>query len=533
MWTSGWRERIWAILDKRWDIIIIGGGITGAGILLEAARADLDVLLVDGHDFASGTSSRSSKMIHGGLRYLRNGQIKLTYDSVRERERLLREVPGLVDPMDFLMVNYRRDSIPGWVFGVGLLFYDLLAHKWIHHHNSPNELIKLCPQLSTQGLYGGYQYLDAKADDARLVIRIIQEAVHNGGMAINYARVTDLLRSKNRRLYGVVLQDTSTTLNKLPSIEVNAKVVINAAGAWADDFHQMSTKTPSIRKLCGSHLFFPHNRLPLNRAISALHPWDGRPVFSFPWEGVTLLGTTDIDYQGPLQTNPSITEYEIDYLLEFVKKLFPSQELCVGDVLSTLSGIRPVIDTGKKNPSKESREHILWYEDGLLTITGGKLTTFRLMAYEALNRIKHQFPQLSSSHKKHPILSPENNNLLADDLENLPIDMQIRLRGRYGRNAPSIVKYAEANEVKRIPGTSTLWAELRHSARFEGVIHLDDLLLRRTRLGNTVQNGALQYIDKIRTIVQPELGWSDSKWVEEVQHYEKLWNSSYFVTSRN
>src|SRR5512134_1381266 len=186
MWTQGWRERLWSELDRSWDLIVIGGGITGAGILREAVRAGLRALLVEGHDFASGTSSRSSKLVHGGFRYLKNGQIKLTLESVRERERLLKEGRGLVNPLGFLLANYHGDAIPGWVFGAGLVFYDLLAFQWGHRRYDAYDMHDLCPPLAQEGLTGGYRYFDAQTDDARLVLRLIQESVGGGGAALNY-----------------------------------------------------------------------------------------------------------------------------------------------------------------------------------------------------------------------------------------------------------------------------------------------------------------------------------------------------------
>src|SRR5512137_1496187 len=210
MWDRNWREPIWRDLDQPWDLIVIGGGITGAGILREASRAGLKALLVEAHDFASGTSSRSSKMAHGGLRYLRNAQIKLTIDSVHERERLLREGRGLIEPLSFLIAGYLGDRPPAWVFGLGLMVYDALGRTWAHHHYDAPQLQELCPLLTGTDLIGGYQYHDAQTDDARLVLRIIREAVRAGGTALNYARVEGLLRDRTGRVCGVQLRDQVT-----------------------------------------------------------------------------------------------------------------------------------------------------------------------------------------------------------------------------------------------------------------------------------------------------------------------------------
>src|SRR5512137_1834439 len=207
MWDRNWREPIWNELDQPWDVIIIGGGITGAGIVREASRAGLQALLVEGHDFASGTSSRSSKMVHGGLRYLRNAQIKLTVDSVHERERLMREGRGLVEPLNFIIAGYTGDRPPAWVFGVGLMVYDVLGRKWAHRRYNAPRLQELCPLISPRDLIGGYRYCDAQTDDARLVLRVIREAVRSGGKAINYVCVEGLLRDRAGQVRGVQVCD--------------------------------------------------------------------------------------------------------------------------------------------------------------------------------------------------------------------------------------------------------------------------------------------------------------------------------------
>src|SRR5512145_1412598 len=294
-WTKGWRERVWSQLDQPWDMIIIGGGITGAGILRQATHAGLRALLVEAHDFASGTSSRSSKMVHGGLRYLSTGQIKLTMESVHERQRLLHEGTGLIDPLEFLLVSYKGDRPPAWIFAVGLMIYDTLAMRWQHQRESVNEMETLCPQLTRNSLAGGFRFFDAQTDDARMVLRVLQEGVRAGGSAINYARVEGLLRDPRGRVCGVQLRDQAANR----TAEVMAPVVVNATGAWADELRGTLGQPRRLRQLCGSHLIFPREKLPVNKVISFLHPVDRRPVFAFPWEGVTLIGTTDVDYREP------------------------------------------------------------------------------------------------------------------------------------------------------------------------------------------------------------------------------------------
>jgi len=525
-WGTGWRAEAWSDLNQPWDIIIIGGGITGAGILREAARAGLRALLLEAHDFASGTSSRSSKLVHGGFRYLKNLQIQVTLQSVRERERLLHEGRGLVNPLSFLLVNYQSDTIPAWVFGSGLVVYDLLALKWGHRRYDQIDMHDLCPQLTEDGLLGGFRYFDAQTDDSRLVLRVIQEAVQDGALAMNYASVTDFLKTRNGRVCGVVVENQSPG-EPLATQEIQSAVVINATGAWADELRDRVGGRARLRKLRGSHLIFPSKRLALTRSVSFLHPQDHRPVFAIPWEGVTILGTTDVDHTGLLEPDVTISEAEADYLLRAAQYAFTSQELTINDIQGAFSGVRPVMDTGKSDPSKESREHIVWDENNLLTVTGGKLTTFRLMAHDALERVRARLPGKPRFDDQARVL----NSILAElpNAESLNPAQRLRLSGRYGSAAPELTASARPGDLTSISGSSTLWAELRWAARSEAVVHLDDLLLRRVRLGLLLENGGLDQIELIRAIAQPELGWDDQRWEQEATAYTRLWNRCYHL----
>ena len=526
MWTRGWRGRLWSELDREWDFIVVGGGITGAGILREAARAGLRPLLVEARDFASGTSSRSSKLVHGGLRYLKQGEIKLTFESVRERERLLKEGRGLITQLGFLLPNFAGDSPPAWVFGLGLILYDMLALHWSHRHYDALDMRDLCPSLAERGLLGGYRYFDAQTDDARLVLRLIREAVREGGAALNYARVEGLLRDRSGQVRGVVLRDQVACRDA----EVRAGVVINASGAWADDLRAHVGRPRRLRRLRGSHLIFSAQRFPLRRAVSFLHPFDRRPVVVSPWEGVTLFGTTDVDHASPLEAEPVISASEVGYLLAALRYAFPALDLGPTDVQATFSGVRSVVDTGKADPSKESREHVLWNEAGLLTVTGGKLTTFRRMAHAALQAVRARLPGRLAFDSRPRMLSapPDLGDAPSGRLSDPA--MLLRLSGRYGGDAPQLIAAAQPDELRPISASSALWAELRWAARAEGVVHLDDLLLRRVRLGLLLPRGGWDQLDRIRAIVQPELGWGDDRWHREAAAYAGLWHESYSLS---
>ncbi len=533
MWTSGWRDQVWSSLDTQWDLIVIGGGITGAGILREATRAGLKTLLVEAQDFSSGTSSRSSKLVHGGFRYLKNAQFKLTYQSVRERERLLKEARGLVIPLGFLMPSYQNDRVPPRLMDAALTFYDLLARKWNHRYYDAYDMHDLCPMLAEEGLRGGFRFFDAQTDDARLVLRLVRESALLGGVALNYAEVTALLMDQRGRVRGVVLTDkappdrSNTLAPRQRSIEIQAQLVINATGAWADDMREEVGKKPRLRKLRGSHLVIPRHRLPLTRAVSLFHPLDMRPIFAFPWEGVIIFGTTDRDHELPLLHEPYITAHEVEYLMTALCQAFPEQELNLKDIQATFAGVRPVIDTGKKDPSKESREHILWYENGLLTVSGGKLTTFRWMAFDALKAARRDLTINFALDSHTQVFEPASIEALAET--ELKPKIKLRLLGRYGLDLPAMIASAQHCELTPIEDTDCMWAELRWAARGEGVVHLSDLLLRRVRLGLLLHRGGIPIIDTIRDIAQSELGWSNERWSKELQAYTDLWNQCYHL----
>lgn len=517
MWQKGFRDEIWSRLDQPWDLIIVGGGITGAGILGEAVRHGKKALLVESQDFSWGTSSRSTKLVHGGLRYLRQGQFLVTRKSVRERERLMQEGAGLVNPIGFSLAAFPGDQMPKWMYGVGLAMYDALAGKWAHESQSRARIISRVPALDGSKVEGGYHYFDAQTDDSRLVLRVLREAVKQGGTAINYARAEKLLRTEDGRVRGIVVRDTAPGASR--TAEVQARLVINATGAWADELRSELGHDKRLRRIRGSHLTFEHKRLPLPEAVSMLHPRDQRAVFAIPWEGVTILGTTDVDHDA-LDEEPSISDQEREYLLESIQKAFPAAEISERDVISSWSGVRPVIDTGKSDPSKESREHAIWREDGLLTITGGKLTTFAVMARDAL----------SAAESEVGVLYPRTRVLDASAEgiewpESLSEVDRLRLLGRFGAEVLDVLK--DRQGCQHIDGSIALWSELRHAARSEGVVTLSDLLLRRVRLGLLLPRGGLDHVQKIREVAQPELGWDDATWDAELARYTETWKKAY------
>ncbi len=510
-------------IEKNWDLIVIGGGIPGAGIFREAVRNGLRVILVEQKDFAWGTSSRSSKLVHGGLRYLKEGRILLTWASVHERERLLKEASGLVKPLEFLMPVYSDQSPGKWMLEAGLSLYDLFAQENHHKYFDTNDFFEMVPEIKKKNLLGGFQFLDAQVDDARLVQCEINEAVANGAVAMNYTKVTDIKRNSRDLVSGVTVVDTETH----DEIELSTHAVINATGSWVEKLHISPDPKRHIRPLRGSHLIFPSKILPVNQAISFVHPTDNRPIFVLPWEGAVLVGTTDIDHKSDLSLEPFMTKEEMKYLMKGLQVFFPELNISSKDCISSFAGVRPVLSKGKRDPSKESRDHVVWEKNGLVTVTGGKLTTFRKVAWDAIKAIKPYLPVPELYGESEPVFLPAPD--IPDEDFGISVWEWKRLYGRYGEKAKELVSDAVNKDLTPIPGTHTLWAEIPFAAKYEQVRHLSDLLLRRVRIGLLVPEGAKVYLDRIQQLCEGVLPWDKQRWEEEKSLYMNLWQNAYRV----
>lgn len=502
-----------AQLASRYDLVIIGGGITGAGVLREAVRTGASVLLVDKQDFAAGTSGGSSKLVHGGLRYLQSGQWRLTLESVRERGRLLRDAAGLVEPQRFLMPVHRGRKPSRAMLRAGLWIYDLMAGRRGSRWIPATALLELEPTLDRASLLGAMSFEDAQTDDARLVQRLIEDSRQAGARALNYVEAQDLIR-EGERVTGLELRDRVT--DEVRSIETG--LIVNATGVWARQFAAATGGAPVLRPLRGSHFMFPLAALPIAHAISWLHPRDRRPVFAYPWEGAVLVGTTDLDHDVRALDTPRMTPEESAYLIEALQQRFPSLALEARHALCSFAGVRPVIAGGQAAPSAESRESALWSRPGLVSITGGKLTTFRLTARAVLHEAARQQPALAPR--------PEASLFKAPSIHD---PAHRRLTGRFGPKAASgiLAEGQDAALLEPLGGTPYTRAELMWSARHEQVVHLEDLMLRRSRLGLVAPHGATEWLPSIRDTVQSALGWDDARWTAEATAYESLWQQRY------
>ena len=536
---------------KPWDMLIIGGGITGAGIAREAARRGLAVLLIEQKDFAWGTSSRSSKMVHGGLRYIASGDYKTTLLSVRERERMLSEASGLVNEMHYIMPHYKGKFPPPWIFKILLRVYDGLAGKRYSKYFKKDAFLSLNPNIKQDKFLGASQFSDAVTDDSRLVMRVLAEAIHDGAQAINYLKAETLITNEQGSVVGAKLKDTSSEDNaqnnvqsNVESYDVYAKVVVSATGAWADTLRMQASKQTEqsfhkqIRPSRGSHLVVSKERLPIEQAYTFLHPVDKRAVFVFPWENRTVLGTTDLDHPPLDDSEVGITNEEVDYLLTATNELFNDAKLNRKDVISTWAGVRPLISEGgdgkRVSPSKEKRDHSVWLDNNLVTVSGGKLTTFRLIALDVLEKCQEVLTLDKSVIQKQTLnddhvfsnTAPTNPKFFT-----LPKALQQRLQGFYGRQLDTLLELAHEDDLAYVTDSNTIWAEIRFATHHEQVMHLDDLLLRRTRLGLILPNGAMTPLisARLKQICQQELGWNEQKWQQEAQRYQNLWQRYYHL----
>ena len=543
------RQQALAPLSRRssqvvpWDMLIIGGGITGAGIAREAAKRGLAVLLIEQKDFAWGTSSRSSKMVHGGLRYIASGDYKTTLLSVRERERMLSEAKGLVNEMHYVMPHYKGKFPPPWIFNTLLRVYDGLAGKRYSKYFKKDAFLQLNPHIKQEKFLGASQFSDAVTDDSRLVMRVLDEAINDGAQAINYLKAESLITNEQGLVVGATLLDTSAE-DSNHTYDIHAKVVVSATGAWADTLRMQASKQTEqsfhkqIRPSRGSHLVVSQERLPLNQAYTFLHPVDKRAVFVFPWENRTVLGTTDLDHP-PLDDNEvGITNEEVDYLLAATNNLFDNVDISRKDVISSWAGVRPLISDGgdgkRVSPSKEKRDHSVWLDNNLVTVSGGKLTTFRLIALDVLKVCQKVLKLDESTTQDNVSYSSQvfSNQLPTNPkFSTLTPLLQQRLLGFYGLQLDALLELAHDDDLAYVTDSNTIWAEIRFAACCEQVIHLDDLLLRRTRLGLILPHGAMTPLisDRLKQICQQELGWDEQKWQQEVERYTQLWQRYYHL----
>jgi glycerol-3-phosphate dehydrogenase len=526
MFHPGWRRTALESLDEFFDLVVIGAGITGCGVLLDAAQRGLRCLLVERGDIASGTSSRSSKLIHGGVRYLKQMQFRVTRLACRERDRMLSLSPHLVQEIRFIYPAYRGDRTAGWKVDLGLSLYDRLTRRPERHTQlTPDEIDRLAPGLNTQDLDRALTYHDATADDARLTLAVAATGHSYGGQILTRCDVTSARRSQRESMFRVTLHD----LEEDRALEATARVVVNATGVWTDVVRErLGLGGTRLRPSRGIHLILPRRLIPIEAAVSFPAPDDGRPVFMIPHPEGLLLGTTDIYHDGGLD-NPRPTSAEVDYLLRAAAAAFPSRPPTLDDVLGAFAGLRPILDTHADDPSEASREDDIWVEDGILCVAGGKLTTWRATAEEAVDEAIELLPEdirrraAPCATKGTPMagLAPADLGRRMErafDIEEaMAAGMARRLGGLAWNAAQGARRRSELRPLE--PGLDLCPAEIRSHLRWGAVLRLEDLLLRRVRIGMWQPELARALLRRLRPIVRSELAWASSKWRLEEQAF--------------
>jgi glycerol-3-phosphate dehydrogenase len=496
--------------EREYDIAIIGGGITGAGIARDAAMRGLSVALVDAKDFSSGTSSRSSKMLHGGIRYLEQFHLGLVFEASQER-RLHSEklCPHLAEPVPYMIPIYPWSPHGRMAVSIGVLLYDALALFRNHGTRflSRQQSVLEEPNLEVNGLKGSVVFHDVVMDDARITIENLRSAAFHGAVVANYVVVRGFEKNSSGKICGFWAKDDS--LDDGADFLVKAKLVVNATGPWSDYIRKLDKPEAQtrLRPTKGVHLILPPERLGKKHAFVLTAKKDDRVFFSVPWFGRTLVGTTDTDYKpeadGDLHAIHA-TQNEIDYLMEGVKRTFPGADVTQKDILSTFAGVRPLVaDPTSANPSAISREHLIWEEaSGLLCIAGGKYTTYRTMAQQLVDRavriLRGNFNSFGTAKLQRCVTGNEvlvlphstkekerYIHLLESFQRELGSDVINHLQLRYGARWQNVAELAlDRSELrgKVIAGESEILAEAVYARDFEMAVEFEDYLRRRTQM---------------------------------------------------
>jgi len=531
------------LADEEFDVLVIGGGITGSGVALDAASRGLRTALVDKGDFSSGTSSKSSKLVHGGLRYLRQRELRLVRESLAERQVLLANASHLVTPLSFLIPVFGRDGAVSAALtrslSGALWLYDLAGGWRIgtrHRRVGPEEALGHLPSLRADELVAGFVYPDAHADDARLTLAVLRTAVlGHGAVAANYTEVTSLLTDRSGRIHGArvspaVMPGTLGAFGDAavgPDFDVRARAVVNATGVWADELRALAGggHPHSLRPAKGVHVSVPSATLPCDMAAVLPVRGDRRSVFVVPWPeaGVTYVGTTDTDYDGPLD-DPACAPADVDYLLSAVNRS-TTAELGTGDVLAVWAGLRPLLASGGRRMSARtadlSRRHsVRTSAGGLVTVTGGKLTTYRRMAEDTVEAVLGVLGggtgrargvtrrlRLRGAPSRHP-----------DEAER-----QDRLFCRYGTEAGDVrALVSERPELGARVSDSLpyLAAEVVYAVRQEMAQTVEDVLSRRTRALLHDARAAAEAAPAVARLMAPELGWSGEQAARHAERFQ-------------
>lgn len=524
-------EELRSLAEHEHDLLVIGGGATGAGIARDAALRGLDVVLVEREDIASGTSSRSSRLIHGGIRYLEHGHLKLVFEASAERRRLLALAPHLVRPLAFTWPVYEGARVPRWKLGAGLMLYDALSlfrNVGRHRRLSAQQVMQREPALERRDLRGGAQYHDAATDDARLTLATALDAREAGAAIVTYAEVRELLH-EGGRVRGARVHDV------LEGSDVNlrARIVVNAAGPWSDAVRRLdepSTSGPAVRGSTGAHILVPRERVGNHGALTLVAPQDGRVFFVLPSGAHTLIGTTETEtHDDPGSVRA--TERDVRYLLDAANAHFPRAGLTRDDVISAWAGIRPLVAQDEGEAAGEvSREHaISTSRSGLVSITGGKLTTYRVMAEQVvelvLRRLGRSSVRTPTADRVLPggeIASVDVEITATIAMHGLSLEVARHLVEAYGARWRAVLDCARelADGMEPLAeGLPYVVAELAYGVRHEMARTIGDLLIRRTHVAFETRDQGASLAARVADVAAPLLGWSEQRRVVEMERF--------------
>lgn len=521
-----------ALVRDSFDVLVVGGGITGAGVARDAALRGLRVALVEQDDFASGTSSRSSRLVHGGVRYLEHAQLALVFESSRERRTLLRIAPHLVRPLAFTWPVYAGARVTRWQLAAALTLYDVLAlfrNVTRHARLSAAGVIAHEPRLRREALRGGARYHDAATDDARLTLATALSARDAGAVLVNHARVESFLRHGDR-ITGARIRDQFGTA----TVDIRARVVVNATGPWSDRTEALAGSGGSghVRGSKGVHVAVPRDRVGNTDAITLIAPQDGRVMFVLPAGDFTIIGTTDT-YEAVAPDEVRAAAADVVYLLDAANHYFPEAHLERGDVISAWAGLRPLAASGAQrgDPGTVSREHTIAERvSGLVSVTGGKLTTYRSMAAEVVDAVQRALgqPRTRSTTASRPLSGGKGCDVareIALGTEAVgDAALATRLVHAHGTHWRSVWSQAERDETlaERIePYRPYIVAELRHAVDHELALTLGDLLIRRVPVAFETRDHGRAAARRMAPLVGAWLGWSADETTAAVTSYDR------------
>lgn len=514
-----------------YDLVIIGGGINGAGVARDAAQRGLKVLVLEKSDFASGTSSKSTKLIHGGIRYLENMEFKLVFEALSERSKLFQMAPHLVHPMRFLIPLYRQGRVKPMMMGLGMWLYDALS---LFQAPELNEFLSVkktnqeYPSVQTENLLGSFRYSDAYMDDDRLTIETLRSAHHFGAGALNYCQVKKVLK-KNANHFVIEFEDLLSGSTK----SVSAKHIVSCLGPWTDIFWKELTQSLSasflpvwkniLRTTKGIHLTLNQDRFPLKSAV--VMAAEKRIVFAVPRHDMVIVGTTDTDFrQDP--SSVKIDNQDVDYILQILKEYFPNAKIQRNDFVAGYAGVRPLVADGAESEGKTSREHTVFSKDGVTFVAGGKYTTYRLMAQQIVDECLKFFPiELKAQLRKactdqpiNPIIDYESVNqghLWVSWLKSKTRLPQKDIEFLVSRHGQEVTKFEILSKDESV------WQlEARHAIKNTMCLNLIDFMVRRTPLFLSYSDHGIFHLPQILQVFRQELSWSSAE--EEQQRNQYL-----------